>query len=156
AFLLSQLSPKQVLEDLVRTLEARQVQVSELVAAARQWQQGLEALQAMVKKVLEQVPHAVPRAVGPAHSANGTERWIADAIAFLTDWQNAGKSSDCPLPDLYRRAQQSTPGLTIGNFHDGLRRLHDQEKVYLHPWTGPMYEIPEPPYALLIGHEIVY
>src|SRR5262245_38100059 len=35
AFLLSQVSPKQVLEELLRTLDARQAQVGELVTAAR-------------------------------------------------------------------------------------------------------------------------
>ena len=47
------------------------------------------------------------------------------AIAYLKDWQDAGQSSDCPLPDLYRQAQGTTADLTIGRFHDGLRRLHD-------------------------------
>src|SRR5262249_25571517 len=49
--LLTSLSPKHVLEDLVRALEARQVQVGELVAAARQWQEGLNTLQATVERV---------------------------------------------------------------------------------------------------------
>ena len=52
--------------------------------------------------------------------------------------------------------QPTVPAPTIGHFHDSLRRLHEQEKIYLHPWTGPLYEIPEPPYALLVGHEIAY
>jgi hypothetical protein len=46
--------------------------------------------------------------------------------------------------------------LTIGHFHDTLRQLHEEEKIYLHPWSGPLYEIPEPPYAVLIGHEVAY
>jgi hypothetical protein len=161
AYLLSEVSPRQVLEDLVRTLEARQVQVGELVAAARQWQAGLDALQATVERVLQQIHKpgtagpftGVP---GPSPSGNGAESWVADVIAHLTQWQAAGASSDCPLPDLYRRAQQCAPPLTIGHFHDGLRKLHDEARIYLHPWTGPLYEIPEPPYALLIGHEIAY
>ena len=53
---------------------------------------------------------------------------------------------------MYRTA----PSLTIGRFHDTLRQLHEEEKVYLHPWSGPLYEIPEPPYAVLIGHEVAY
>src|SRR5947209_5581138 len=36
AYVLSQLGPKQVLEDLVRTLQSRQFQVEELVTAARE------------------------------------------------------------------------------------------------------------------------
>jgi hypothetical protein len=161
-YLLNQVSPKQVLEDLVRTLETRQVQVGDLVAAARQWQEGLNALQSTVEKVLQQIQKpgggagsstGVP---GPMPSPNGAETWLADLVIYLTEWQTSGPTGDCPLPELYRRAQRLSPNLTIGHFHDGLRRLHDQQRIYLHPWTGPLYEIPEPPYALLVGHEIAY
>src|SRR6202022_2977342 len=95
-------------------------------------------------------------APGSGTSRNGSETWITTAIAYLRDWQDNGQCSDCPLPDLYRQIQGTTADLTIGHFHDGLRRLHDQQKIYLHPWTGPLYEIPEPPYALLVGHDIAY
>jgi hypothetical protein len=155
AYLLSQVSPKQVLEDLVRTLAQRQAQVGELVATARQWQAGLDTLQGTVGKILQQLQKPGGMA-GPMPSGNGSDAWLADAIACLRQWQGSGTAADCPLPDLYRRAQSASPGLTIGHFHDGLRRLHDQEKIYLHPWTGPLYEIPEPAYALLIGHVVAY
>jgi hypothetical protein len=56
---------------------------------------------------------------------------------------------------LYRRACQ-THTLSIGQFHDVLRRLHERDQVYLHPWTGPLYAMPEPQVALLVGHEIAY
>jgi hypothetical protein len=162
AYLLNQVSPKQVLEELVRTLEARQVQVGELVAAARQWQDGLNALRTTVEKVLQQIQNPGQSAgsstgvPGPTPSSNGSETWLADLVLHLTQWHTSGATGDCPLPELYRRAQRLSPSLTIGHFHDGLRRLHDQQRIYLHPWTGPLYEIPEPPYALLVGHEIAY
>jgi hypothetical protein len=155
AFLLGQVSPKQVLEDLVRTLQARQVQVEELVHAARQWQTGLESLQSTVARILQQLQQP-GSLIGPGPSANGSDVWLAEVLAYLAQWHASGASGDCPLPDLFRRAKGMKPSLTIGHFHDGLRRLHDQEKIYLHPWTGPLYDIPEPPYALLVGHEIAY
>ena len=96
------------------------------------------------------VPPASPAA------ANGSETWTGTILSYLTRWQSSGASEDCSVPDLYRQARQSSPQLTIGHFHDCLRRLHEQEKIYLHPWTGPLYEIPEPPLALLVGHEIAY
>ncbi|HXG09042.1 MAG TPA: hypothetical protein VNK04_04570 [Gemmataceae bacterium] len=151
AYLLAQTSPRQVLEDLVRALQSRQAQADELLAVARQMQEGLEALRATAEKVLEQVSR--PASVGPAASANGAETWPAAALACLARWEASGASEDCPLPELYR---QTAASLTIGQFHDGLRRLYEQAQIYLHPWTGPLYEIPEPPYALLIGHEIAY
>ena len=96
------------------------------------------------------------RSASPAHSGNGCDAWLSGTTAYLSQWQASGASEDCPLPDLYRQAKKLVPHLSIGHFHDGLRRLHDQEHIYLHPWTGPLYDIPEPPYALLIGHEIAY
>jgi hypothetical protein len=76
--------------------------------------------------------------------------------AALAAWHDSGALGDCPLPELFRRLQPRLPGLTIGQFHDGLRHLHQDEAIYLHPWTGPLYEMPEPALALLIGHEIAY
>jgi hypothetical protein len=155
AYLLSQVSPRRVLEDLVRALEARQGQVGELVAAAQRTRADFEALRATAEQVLHRVQQPA-QAVGPAPSGNGCSTGTAALLTHLGRWQASGASEDCPLPELYRRARQELPGLTVGHFHDDLRRLHEQEQVYLHPWTGPLYDLPEPPYALLVGHEIAY
>ena len=82
--------------------------------------------------------------------------WPGAVLSYLGRRQDAGATEDCPLPELFRHARLSSPGLTIGHFHDGLRRLLDAGHIYLHPWTGPLYALPEPPYALLVGHEIAY
>jgi hypothetical protein len=150
AYLLSQVGPRQVLEDLVRAVEARRAQLGELVNSAHQAQASFEALQALAETVLRQLSDKPPT------SANGVHDWTAAALAHLERWQASGVSEDCPLPQLYRDVRPGAPSLSIGQFHDGLRKLHEQGRVYLHPWTGPLYEIPEPPYALLIGHEIAY
>jgi hypothetical protein len=155
AHLLSQVSPRQVLEELVRTLEARQATIGELVVVARQWQSGVEGLQVTIEEVLRQI-HRPACSAGPAPSGNGSDVWLAAVVAHLAQWQASRASGDCPLPELYRQAQRAAADLTLGHFHDGLRKLHDQARIYLHPWTGPLYEIPEPAYALLIGHEIAY
>jgi hypothetical protein len=153
AYLLGQVSPRQILEDFIRTLEAKQVQAGELLLIARQMQAGLDALKLTAEKVLQQMQQ--PAAL-PAPCANGSETWPGAALAYLARRQGAGASEDCPLPELFRHAQQTSPGLTVGQFHDGLRRMLDAGQVYLHPWTGPLYAIPEPAYALLVGHEIAY
>jgi hypothetical protein len=74
----------------------------------------------------------------------------------LSAWEQSGALGDCPLPELFRRLCVAFPVLTIGQFHDRLRLLHEGGKIYLHPWTGPLYELPEPALALLVGHEIAY
>ena len=63
---------------------------------------------------------------------------------------------DCPLAELFRSLSTLEPAPTVGLFHDALRRLHADARIYLHPWTGPLYALPEPAVALLVGHEIAY
>jgi hypothetical protein len=156
AYLLSQVSPRQILEDFIRALDARRSQADELLAAARRMQAGIDALKGSAEKVLGELQrHAAPAAATNG-SANGSEAWPGAALSYLARRQEAGASEDCPLPELFRHARQTAPGLTIGQFHDGLRRLHEAAHLYLHPWTGPLYALPEPACALLVGHEIAY
>lgn len=86
----------------------------------------------------------------------GDGDWTLDVVTYLRRRQETGTIEDCPLPDLFKLARTGWPDLTIGQFHDGLRSLHERELIYLHPWTGPRYDLPEPALALLVGHEIVY
>lgn len=153
AYLLEQVNPKRVLEDLVRALEGRQGQVDELLAAARLTQAGFEALKAVAEKVLRHIQTSAAKAPGGKEKA---PNWTGAILDYLTRWQETKTSEDCSLPELYQKARETALDLTIGHFHDGLRQLHTAQHIYLHPWTGPLYEIPEPPYALLVGHEIAY
>ncbi len=147
-WLLHQTSPRQVLDDMVRALESRQAETTALVAAARQMQAALEGLRARADQVLQQLPAAAPGAAD--------DSWREKILNFLTRRQSSGASEDCPLPELYQQARETSGSLTIGTFHDGLRQLHDNGQIYLHPWTGPLYALPQPPFALLVGHEIAY
>lgn len=160
AHLLNQVQPKQVLEDLVRAVEARQSQIGELVTVARQTQAGLDALKAVAERVLRTVGPADLNELHRQFLANGksnpADTWLPAALDQLRQWHALGVPEDCPLPELYRRLRPGAGDLSIGRFHDGLRQLHDREQIYLHPWTGPLCEMPEPPFALLVGHEIAY
>ena len=78
-------------------------------------------------------------------------------LTRLRDWSDStGVPRDCPLPELFRSLSTVEPPPSVGRFHDALRQLHADGKVYLHPWTGPLYALPEPAVALLVGHEIAY
>jgi hypothetical protein len=157
AYLLDQVHPRQVLEDLVRALESRESQLRQLLDAVRLTQTNLEGLRATAETVLAQVrEHAAPGRNGCASPKPPETDWTTTVLALLTERHASGVAEDCPLPELFRHLQPSASGLTVGRFHDGLRRLHDEERIYLHPWTGPLYALPEPPYALLVGHEVAY
>ena len=182
--LLAAANPKQVLEDFVRVLEARQGEVGELLGTARRMADSLHGLRDAVARVLPQVTQtklvsrdaesAERSAAAPAASRlsehgttpmNGTalleppvdtRAELADAVlARLADWSGAA-GEDCPLPELYRSLTTRDPQPTIGEFHDVLRKLHADGAIYLHPWTGPLYALPEPALALLVGHGVAY
>lgn len=75
----------------------------------------------------------------------------------LRDWaSSAGVPRDCPLAELFRSLSTLDPAPTVGQFHDALRQLHADARIYLHPWTGPLYALPEPAVALLVGHEVAF
>ncbi len=191
-FLLAQVNPKQVLEDFVRVLEARQGEVGELLDTARRMADSLQGLKDAVSRVLPSVsvgripqPNSRPElsstlpgeGVGGGFVLDLTPRppslrgtggdmvALLDSplqtelapmiLARLADWSGAA-GEDCPLPELYRSLSLLDSPPTIGEFHDCLRQLHADGAVYLHPWTGPLYALPEPAYALLVGHDIAY
>ncbi|MBP3957641.1 hypothetical protein J8F10_20520 [Gemmata sp. G18] len=193
-FLLAAVNPKQVLEDFVRVLEARQGEIGELLSTARRMADNLQGLKDAVARVLPSVtvakiqepnpPAPFPRKEGgaepnteePARSSvlspspfrGGVgEGLLPEAVAVLETSATAlapavlayladrSGPTDCPLPELFR-ALALTDALTIGAFHDCLRQLCADEAISLPAWTGPLYALPEPQYALLIGHGIAY
>ncbi len=161
AFLLSQVSPRPVLESLLQALEKGAEEVGKLLATAEQTRCSFASLKATAEKALAQLLQrptpATPSAPGPlSNGSNGSGAWKLAIIQHLRSWQQTNTLEDCPLPELLRVARRQYPSLTIGQFHDELRRLNEGEEIYLHPWTGPLYEVPEPPCALMIGHEVSY
>jgi len=152
AYLREQVSPKQVLEDFVRVLESRQEQVEQLLTTARRMADEIAGLKAAVVAVLPGSRHE-PQAV-----VSSNPRDLAARIrTHLLDWAAAiGAARDCPLPELYRGVSCGEPDLSVGAFHDVLRMMHAAGRVDLHPWTGPLYAVPEPGYALLVSHNVAY
>ena len=171
-------SPKKVLEDFARILEARESQVAHLVANAQRLADTLAGMKATVALLAPRLPapalepDARPLRNGSTMNAatsrlNGSVA-VADPatdlddlggaiLARLSDWSSsAAVGQDCPLPELFRSLSLRAVPPSLGTFHDCIRRLHTDHRVYLHPWTGPLYALPEPATALLVGHNIAY
>jgi hypothetical protein len=147
--LLAQANPRQVLEDLLRAVEAREQQLDEMLAVLQRTQSSLAGMRDLAATALQ---HRLPTDSPAGSSATPAQ----EVLKYLDDWQAGNASKDCPLPALFRALTANTPALTIGQFHDTLRDLREQGKIYLHPWTGPLYDLPEPALAVLAGHEVAY
>jgi hypothetical protein len=149
-YLLAAVNPRQVLEDFVRVLEQRQGEVGELLGTARVMAESLQGLKDAVARVLPQV---VVNRIATSKPPDLCERILDE----LTGWSaSANAGEDCPLPQLYRGLCASGPQPSLGEFHDALRKIHAAGAIYLHPWTGPLYELPDPACALLVGHGVAY
>jgi hypothetical protein len=73
----------------------------------------------------------------------------------LSDYHRRTGYGHCPLPELFHQVAEPAR-LSIGQFHDGLRKLVQEKKIRLHPFTGAAYQLQEEQYALVAGQEIKY
>lgn len=132
-------------------VESRGKSIKEVCAVT---EKGLAYLLSQVEKTLPRTIIRQPSTNG--NGVNGTPAISTLILDVLARWHASGAIEDCALSELYRQARQQASSLTIGQFHDALRTLHEHQRIYLHPWTGPLYELPEPALALLVGHEVAY
>jgi DNA-binding PadR family transcriptional regulator len=152
--LLRETSPRPVLDALLRAVERCQTKLDEFAVSADEQREHLSALRDIAVKILAQLPKT--ETLRLPWEANGQRRPEEAVLDCLRAWNAGRQLGDCPLPELYRRAREAKPSLSLGQYHDALRGLHEKQAIYLHPWTGPLYEMSEPAAALLAGHEIAY
>lgn len=151
---LEQTSPRPVVEALLSAIRSSEARCAEWAQEARTAQTHLTTLHEAATHLLARFPEGkVPDSLPWDRPDKDLPQQIVDR---LKQWNASGKLGDCPLPELHRTLQSAAPNLTIGQFHDALRTLHDRRAVWLHPWTGPLYELPEPALSLLVGHEVAF
>lgn len=163
-YLCQSTNTREVLEDFLRAIEGRESQLQDLIEQTQKLSQSFAGVREVLLK-LSQTTHstngnktmtkglAIPER---PRASSASDELIADIKARLAEWHAQPRSGeDYPLPMLYRSLEQAGR-VSIGAFHDALRQLHDDNLIYLHPWTAPLYTLPEPAFALLVGHEVAY
>ncbi|MBX9679070.1 MAG: hypothetical protein K2X38_09930 [Gemmataceae bacterium] len=154
AWWLERNSPRPIVETLLAAIKTSETRCTELTAEAKSIQAQVQSLNETAHHLLQRFPEGkVPDLLPWDRLQDDVPNRIVER---LKQWHDSGKLGDCPLPDLHRMLTTASANLTIGQFHDALRTLHDRRAVWLHPWTGPLYELPEPPLSLLVGHEVAY
>jgi len=123
-----------------------------LTAEAEQWTRRLDALARRVENVLRRVEEATP--VLPAELTE-QHAWAADALRYLDRRKNGGAPRNCPLPELFAAVARQHPALSVGAFHDGLRKLHDRRVLRLQP-AANVAELPQPEFALFDDGLVLY
>ena len=91
----------------------------------------------------------------PQPPAQASAEWLNKSVDFVRQYRQKNPLGSCPLPELFRGAAEPA-GISIGQFHDGVRQLVRERRLRLHPWTGPMYQLKDEQYALMLGQEIKF
>lgn len=161
-------SPLQALEALQGTLRASRdglpgwlaemrQELTDLSArlseSARAWTERLQAMSERLDDAIRRAETA--KLNGGNGSAHGVP-WALEALSYLDRRADQGRPGECPLPELYAAVRDRHTDLTVGGFHDGLRRLSNRGVVRLLPHNGPAAALAEPEHALLDGPVILY
>ena len=91
-----------------------------------------------------------PAADPPAAPVADLDGAVFAAVRAKTDRSGAAK-----LATVFKALQSGDQALTIGQFHDALRRLSAAGMVKLSPFTGAQYQLTDPETCLLCGREIM-
>jgi hypothetical protein len=157
-------SPKSVLRELKQVLDATRSGVpawmeeakAEVAALSTRFEERAAGILATLTDLAAKVEAALRRAEtdGPAvaEPVSRVVPWAVEALEYLDRRATTGASSDCSLPELFHAVRVKFPELTLPEFHDGLRRLHDVRAVRL----APSDDMDQPEYAVVVGGQMVY
>lgn len=154
---------------LVRQLDNLKADVQKTVADALRPVEAtrttLQVLQANIAGVLEKMKPidldeltrklAAGRQTS-APAAVPADDWGQEVVRLVTEQKQRHAFQRLTLPQLFERVRARRPDLTLGQFHDGLRRLQDDKRIRLSPYTQALATIDDPRTALFLDREVKY
>jgi hypothetical protein len=148
------------------SLQSMREQLGLLVEQARPL---AEAVGQLARKVEPPDVEAILRRLQSAANTSGTPQphqrphlpaadraWLDDVVRMTTEQRQRDRYQPLSLPRIYAELRQSRPGLSLGEFHDGLRLLRDQGRLRLVPFTRALATIDDPRNALFLDGEVMY
>jgi hypothetical protein len=119
---------------------------------AASWNERLLKMETQLEQTLRRLESALP--IAPPEVLQ-VHPWTMDALNYLDRRRTAGAVQPCPFPELFSALLNAHPSISIGTFHDGLRRLHQRRAIELRPSEDPM-DMAQPEFALLEGDCVYY
>lgn len=155
-------STRSILRELKDVLNATQTGVpaflvearAELSALSANFEARAQAMLSRLDELAKRCEAALRRAeLAPPGVGEPVARvvpWATAALEYLDQRTGTGLATDCPLPELFSAARNRFPGLTLPEFHDGLKRLHDLRAMRLKPG-----DTTEPEYAVVVDGRLM-
>lgn len=160
-------SPRAVLKELQASLYSTQDNLPKFLASmqsllhelaervaddVRRIAHRLDVLSARVEEALKKVDAPAPVL---ANGVASVVPWASQAMAYL-DLRSQAGGGDCAMPELFAALRESQPGLSLREFHDGLRRMAEYRSLTLKPLADPPELLAQPEFALLDGPRMLY
>lgn len=167
-FLHAQTTPIGVLRELRRELSAAREGAPVFLSAIQaEWQASARRMQEQVQRAVDRLDALADRVEDALRRAdilgqplpNGVAKsvpWGQAALDYLDHRYETGAPENCPLPELFAAVRGQFPELSLLEFQDGLRRMHDHHALRLRPFPEPPECLPEPEYAILDGAAMLY
>lgn len=133
---------KQALEEL--TLK--------IMEQAGGWTRKIEGLERRVEDAIVRMEQAVP-VVSPAIQEQVP--WAIEVVRFLQWRRVEGERAQTPLPELFELVRDIAPGINLGDFHDGLRKLYQARVIRLES-AEDLSAVARPEFALLEGSQVFF
>jgi hypothetical protein len=126
-------------------------------------QASLQFIKANIGQVLvnirpldvEDLARKMVSASKPAEVSPKKTDWHSAVLDYVDAYKRRNPHGLCPLPELFTKVAQPH-GLTIGQFHDGLRQLVQEKRLRLHPFTGAAYQLEQEHLAIVASQGIQY
>lgn len=118
------------------------------------YQQTVQAFRAVLDRVAQQPVATVPQAISTRIAP--TANWLDEVISFVAARKRLNSFDRPNLKQVYEHLKQSHPTLTLGEFHEGLRTLHQQRRIRLDPFTQALATLQDPLHALYLDREVKY
>jgi hypothetical protein len=156
-------SPQSVLQELKDLLATTQAGIPVWMAEAKQevatlssrFEERAAALLTQLKDLTARVEAALRRAetcgIRLGEPMSRLVPWASEALEYVDRRTTFAGGGDCPLPELFQALRTRYPHLTLPEFHDGLRRLHDVRALRLIP-TG---DLNEPEFAIVVDGQLM-
>lgn len=163
AFVHDRDSPKAVLRELRDLIGTTRAGVPawmddarrQIADAAERFERQGQALLARLDDLTARVDAALRRAdaggPGVPDSVAKLVPWALGALAYLDRRRETGAAGPAPIAELFTAVREAHPDLTVPEFHDGLRRLHDVRALRLKSLGG---DVPDPEFAVVVGAEV--
>ncbi len=80
-----------------------------------------------------------------------------EIVAFVNDWARL-RTVGPPFDEIMKHLRARHPNLSVGAFHDALRKLSSGHpaRLKLSGWPKTLNELPEPELALFVKHTVTY